>query len=229
MSCTVVDRVFGLIPLSCRLTPCALCGWKERSSKLPFSAGRLTALYGPGAATEGSAWECYSSAPGALPLSLRTAKESFRFPPTQRSGTSFSLWSRLLQRLFPQALCCKGWKVQSPKPIIRKVRRSFSDPVSAPGSAQSRKLISKKSYRGSERKEDLAQPLSGRNILKPLAAIKLKESLDRYDIYRKKNVINQATLLSEESSKSFPYIMERFVERGFLKYPWNWFWKISSN
>ena len=33
-----------------------------------------------------------------------------------------------------------------------------------------------------QRLEDLAQPLSGRNILKPLAAIKLKESLDRYDI-----------------------------------------------
>lgn len=36
--------------------------------------------------------------------------------------------------------------------------------------------------KGRKAKEDLAQPLSGRNILKPLAAIKLKESLDRYDI-----------------------------------------------
>ena len=41
-------------------------------------------------------------------------------------------------------------KVQSPKLAIWKSRRSFSDPVSAPGSAQSRKLISNKSYRGEE-------------------------------------------------------------------------------
>lgn len=46
---------------------------------------------------------------------------------------------------------------------------------------QSRKLIAIEEKRA---KEDLAQPLSARNILKPLAAIKLKESLDRYDINR---------------------------------------------
>ena len=83
---------------------------------------------------------------------LRTAKDSFSLPPypLKRSGTYFSLSSRLLQLLFPQALCCKGWKVQSPKPVIRKARRSLSDPISAPGSAQSRKLTSNKSYRGEE-------------------------------------------------------------------------------
>lgn len=57
---------------------------------------------------------------------------------------SLSLVSASSQLLFPQALCYKGWKVQSPKPAIWKARGSFSDPLSAPGSAQSRELISKK-------------------------------------------------------------------------------------
>jgi len=66
---------------------------------------------------------------------------------TRLMDLTFSLASRLLQLLFPQALCCKRWKesaIAKLFPAIRKALRSFSDPVSASGFEQSLQLISNK-------------------------------------------------------------------------------------